>query len=181
MPEIETERLRLRMFTPEDFEAMYAVWTDPEVMRFIHSEGWPLSREESKGLLGRLIERFKQNNFGQWAVIYRPEEKLIGYCGLKFLDNTPEVELLYGISKNYWNRGLVTEAAKATLRYAFEETKLEEIVAIANPQNTGSWRVMEKAGMKREGLARHYGQEVVRYSMRREEFRPDGSLYSLHP
>ena len=179
MPEIETERLRLRMFTPEDFETLYALWTDREVMRFITPDGWPYSREESAEFLPRLVERFRQHGWGQWAVVYKPEEKLIGYCGFKFLDGTQEVELLYGIAKDYWNRGLVTEAARASLRYGFEQAGLEEIVAIADPENRGSWRVMEKAGMRREGTARYYDQEVVRYTIGRAEFRPDDSLYIL--
>ena len=182
MPEIETERLRLRKFVPEeDAGVMYErIWTNGDVMRYVHPEGWTHPREESVALLERLNGLFEERGFGQWAVVPKDEGRLIGYCGLKFLEKTPEVELLYGIEKEYWGRGLVTEAARATLRFGFEEAGLDYIVAIALPPNKGSWRVMEKCGMKREGLANHYNHDVVRYSIRREDFVPDPGTYILH-
>ncbi len=179
MSEIETERLRLRMFKPADFDAIYNVWSDRDVMRYIYPAGWPHSREESRVFVPRLVGRFEQHGWGQWAVVVKDEEKLIGYCGLKFLDDTPEVELLYGIAKDYWNRGLVTEVAKATLRFGFEEARLAYIVAIALAENAGSWRVMEKAGMRRDGTMMHAGLEHLRYKLTRDEFAPDAAPYIL--
>ena len=178
--EIETERLLLRMFRPEDADVMYErIWTDPVVMRYVQPDGWPHPREESANFLGRVVSRFRENGFGQWAVTLKVTGEVIGYCGLKHLADTPDIELLYGIAKEHWNRGLVTEAARAALRYGFEEARLEYIVAIALPENTGSMRVMEKVGMRREGLAHHYNYDVVRYSVRREDFRPGGGAYTL--
>ncbi len=172
--EIETERLLLRMFRPDDADLMYdRIWTDPDVMRFVQPDGWPHPREESANFLDRLVTRFRDNGYGQWAVTVKDAGELIGYCGLKTLADTPDIELLYGIAREHWGRGLVTEAARAALRFGFEEAGLDYIVAIALPANVGSWRVMEKIGMSREGMARHYGYDVVRYSMRRDDFRPD--------
>jgi len=178
--EVETERLLLRMFRPEDGEVMYErVWTDPLVMRYVQPGGWPHAREESAGLTRRLAEVFRERGFGQWAVVLKETGELIGYCGLKYLDGTPEVELLYGIRAEHWGRGLVTEAARAALRFAFERAGLGRVVAIALPENVGSWRVMEKVGMRREGMARHYGYDVVRYSIAREEFEPGAGPYAV--
>ena len=172
--EIETERLLLRMFRPDDADVMYErIWTDPAVMRFVQPDGWPHPREESVNFLDRLVTRFRDNGFGQWAVTLKDGGELLGYCGLKTLADTPDIELLYGIVEEHWGRGLVTEAARAALRFGFEEAGLDYIVAIALPENVASQRVMEKLGMRREGMARHYNYDVVRYSMRREDFRPD--------
>lgn len=169
--QIETRRLLLRRFAPDDFEAMYSLWTDGESMRYVQPEGWPHGREESLALFLRGIRFFDDHGFGQFAVVPKDEGRVIGYCGLKFLNGTEgEVELLYGVSKEFWNRGLVTEAARAVLRYAFEQAGLAEVVAVALPENTGSWRVMEKCGMRREGLTTHKGYRVVRYSITREDF-----------
>ncbi len=179
--EIETAHLLLRKFTPDDFEAMYALWTDGEAMRYVQPDGWPHTREESRGILRRAIEFFEQHGFGQWAVIYKETGRMIGYCGLKFLNDVPEVELLYGVSKEFWNRGLVTEAARASLRYGFEVAGMEKIVAVALPENAGSWRVMEKCGMRREGLSSHKGYEVVRYTISRDEFEPGDAPYLFRP
>jgi ribosomal-protein-alanine N-acetyltransferase len=91
---------------------------------------------------------WKQHGFGRWALIHKPDKKLIGWCGLAPLDKTDEIEIGYGIAKEYWGRGLTTEAAAATIRYGFEELKLNQIVAVAMPENIASRRIMEKIGMR---------------------------------
>jgi len=175
LPEIETERLLLRMFVPEDAEPLHRIWNDPVVMKYI--DGWRPSLEEAEAAIGRLSERWREQGFGQWALVLKENLALIGYAGFKYLDQTEQVELLYGIDKPYWNRGYTTEAARACLRYVFENTALDRIVAVANPDNAGSWRVMEKLGMKREGMARYYNSELVYYAILREEFEPGGYVY----
>ena len=176
---IETERLLLRRFTPSDFEVMYALWTDGEAMRYVQPEGWPHGVERSRELFGRSISFFDEHGFGLFAVVPKDEGRVIGYCGLKFLEGPGEVELLYGVFKQFWNRGLVTEAARAALRYGFEAAGLEQIVAVAFPANVGSWRVMEKCGMRREGTTTHKGYRVVRYSITRDAFDRGEEEYRL--
>jgi ribosomal-protein-alanine N-acetyltransferase len=176
--EIETGRLRLRLFRPDDLEELCRIWGDPEVTRFINGgKPFPLERIESFIPLSR--EMWRQNGFGQLAVVEKDSGRVIGYCGFKFLEETPEVELLYGLAKDRWNQGLITEAARACLRFAFAETKLRRIVAIAQHANKGSYRVMEKLGMKFEKEAHCYHMDVLYYAISRDEFRPDGSAYIL--
>lgn len=180
MPEIETDRLLLRMFTPKDGAAMYdRIWTDEEVMRYVQPGGWPHAREESSALVQQLIDRFSERGFGQWAIVPKRAGELIGYCGLRYVNKTTDVELLYGIVARYWGRGFATEAARASLRFGFEEARLERIVALALPGNAASRRVMEKLGMKLEGPARHHDFDVVRYSIARDEFDYGDGLYLL--
>ncbi|HYO92297.1 MAG TPA: GNAT family N-acetyltransferase [Pyrinomonadaceae bacterium] len=162
-PKIETDRLVLRMFAPEDAETFHRIWNDPVVMKYI--EGWRPTLEESRAAMTRLLQHWRDKGFGQWAVVLKEEGTIIGYAGFKHLDKTPEVELLYGIDKPYWNMGYTTEAARAALRFIFEHTALDRIVAVVDPKNTGSWRVMEKLGMKREKIARYYNQELVYYAI----------------
>jgi ribosomal-protein-alanine N-acetyltransferase len=171
--EIETERLSLRMFTLEDAEPLHRIWNDPEVMKYIDDNFRP-TLEESRGFMTKLVERWREHGFGQWAVHLKEEGRLIGYAGFKYLMKTPEVELLYGIDKPYWNKGYTTEAARACLHYIFENTALTRIVAVARPENIGSWRVMEKLGMRREKIARYYNQDLVYYAILREEFEKHG-------
>ena len=166
-PEIETERLLLRMFTLEDAETLHRIWNDPVVMKYI--DGWRPSLEETREVMIRLVERWREHGFGQWAVVLKDEERVIGYVGFKYLEKTPEIELLYGIDKAYWNKGYTTEAGRACLRYVFENTDLERIVAVAEPENIGSWRVMEKLCMRREQIARYYNRDLVYYAILREE------------
>jgi RimJ/RimL family protein N-acetyltransferase len=83
-----------------------------------------------------------------WAVVHKKHQKLIGHCGFKFLENTPEVQIGYLLLPSYWGRGLATEAASAALKYGFEVAKFGRVVAIAKPENIASRRVMEKVGKR---------------------------------
>ncbi len=166
---IETRRLRLRHFTPKDADELYYIYSHPELFRYMSNEK-PILWEQTKELIDSLIENWRRHRFGVWAVTYKKNQKLIGHCGLKFLENTKEVQMGYLLLKSYWGRGLGTEAAKATLKYGFEVAQLKTIVAIAKPENIASRRVMEKVGMKYEKNAYHYDNDVVYYSISREAY-----------
>jgi ribosomal-protein-alanine N-acetyltransferase len=113
MPEIETARLRLRHFNLNDFDYLFRLYSDAEVMRYLSSR----TREQTQASLSKHIQHWQQHNFGMWAVIYKETGAMIGRCGLGFLENTPEVELGYVLDKSYWNMGLATEASLATLKF----------------------------------------------------------------
>jgi RimJ/RimL family protein N-acetyltransferase len=176
--EIETERLRLRSFVPEDFEPMHRLWNDAEVMKYIRP-GWTPSREEVVAYFERVKTRWGERGFGHLATTLKETQEFIGYCGFQYVEETPEVELLYGLARPYWRQGYTTELARACLRWAYENTKLDRIIALANPENVGSWRVMEKIGMKYEGMAHHYDADLVCYVMTREKYQPDPAPYTL--
>ncbi|KAF3889151.1 MULTISPECIES: GNAT family N-acetyltransferase [Nostocales] len=172
MPEIETARLRLRHFSQNDFQDLYRLYSDAEVMKYLSMR----TREQTQASLSKQIQHWQQHNFGMWAVVERESGKIIGRCGLGFLDNTSEVELGYVFDKSYWNRGIATEASKATLKYGFLEAKLERIVAIAKPENTASVRVIQKVGMTYQKSTRYYGHDVVYYAITRDEWQANNTL-----
>lgn len=178
MHEIETERLRLRMFKEDDLEELYLIFGDPQVMKYLPG-GQPRTREATAIGLTRTIEGFKKRGFGIWAATHKEQGTLLGYCGLVFLDDTPEIELLYGFASKYWGAGYATEAARACLRYGFEQLKFERIVAITRPQNTASQRVLEKIGMRFEKAANYYDNDVNYFSISPEAYRADDALYVL--
>ena len=163
MPEIETARLYLRQFTPDDLDDLYRIHSDPAIMKYI-GKG-VRTRSETETAIHTMLQCWEQNNFGMWALVHKIDGKMIGRCGLAFLDKTPEVELGYAIDKVYWNQGLVTEASFASLKYGFEILQLERIVAIARPENIASQRVIQKVGMKYEKNARYYEIDVLYYSI----------------
>ncbi|MEG4807647.1 GNAT family N-acetyltransferase [Microcoleus sp. F8-D3] len=167
MREIETARLYLRQFTPDDLDDLYRIYSDAEIMKYLRGVK---TREETEIAIHNMLKRWAENNFGMWALVHKIDRKLIGRCGLAFLDKTPEVELGYAIDKVYWNQGLVTEASFASLNYGFEILQLERIVAIARPENIASQRVIQKVGMKYEKNARYYETDVVYYSISRESY-----------
>jgi ribosomal-protein-alanine N-acetyltransferase len=169
MREVETERLLLRQFTIDDLDDLYFIYSHPDLSKYLSNEQ-PLRLDQTRAAINSIIESWQQHKFGVWAVVYKKHRKLIGHCGLKFLENTPEVQIGYLLLKDYWRRGLGTEAAAAVLKYGFDVVKLERIVAIAKPENIASRRVMEKVGMKYEKDAYFYENDVVYYSLSRQGY-----------
>lgn len=181
MPEIETARLQLRQYTLDDLDNLARILSNPEVMKYSPRGAIPKDKvkQVTQEILELFITHWEQHGFGVWAVICKHTNQLIGHCGLNFLPNSPEVEVLYRFNQLYWNQGIATEATKASLRYGFEEVKLDYIVAITAPEHLASRRVMEKAGLKYEKDAYFYDLDVVYYSLSQEAWQPDNSLYIL--
>jgi RimJ/RimL family protein N-acetyltransferase len=178
---VETARLRLRPFTLDDVDAYYAaVYGDPDVMRYLPG-GVPRSRERTQQIVEFFMHHREQNGFAPWAVIHKADNRLIGECGLNTVfDSRPrEIEVLYALAKPYWGQGFATEGARASLRFGFEEVDLQRIIGLAMPENTASRRVMEKLGMRYEGIKKYYGMKLATYTITREAFRWDGSPYRV--
>jgi ribosomal-protein-alanine N-acetyltransferase len=178
MASIETERLLLRMFRPDDLDDLARLFADPDVVRYV-GDGKPEGREEADRALQSIIKHWETHGFGRWAVVDKNTHEFIGFGGLRSLFGTPEV--VYHLAKAHWGKGLATELGSAALRFGFENRGFERIVAIAKPPNTASIHVMEKLGMRFEKNTSYYHMDVVQYEIRREEFKPDDSTYKLLP
>lgn len=176
MHAVETERLLLRPLVTEDFADLYAILSDPEVVRYVGT-GQPTTRAEAEAALQSFGKHWERHGFGRWGITEKSSRRLVGFGGLRMLIDTPEV--VYHFAKSHWGRGLATEVARASLRYGFEEHGFERVVAVAMPANTASLRVMQKIGMTREGPANYFGIDVVQYSITRRNYLPDDSFYLL--
>ena len=95
------------------------------------------------------------------------EIEMIGVAGLQHLADGPEVEVGYRFLRNHWGNGYATEAARASIRFGFEELELERIVAVTMPTNRASRRVMEKCGLAFVGVMQVYGTAQVKYALSR--------------
>jgi RimJ/RimL family protein N-acetyltransferase len=146
--ELLTPRLRLRGFTDADLEPFAAMNADPRVMEHFPS---PLTREQSDGLVDRIAARWESDGFGLWAVERLEDGVFLGFTGLTppgFDANfTPCVEIGWRFAVDAWGHGYATEAARAALRFGFEELELDEILSWTIPDNWPSRRVMERIGM----------------------------------
>ena len=176
MPEIETERLRLRMFRPDNLDELARLFSDSDVLRYV-GDGKPVNREETDKALKSIIEHWTSHGFGRWAVIDKNTQEFVGFGGLRSLLGTPEV--VYHLAKAHWGKGVATELARASLRFGFEEHRFERVVAIAKPGNTGSIHVMEKIGMLYEMHTSYYDIDVIQYAITRDCFQPCGMTYLL--
>lgn len=174
VPTLETERLILRMWRKKDAAELYAYAKNPNVGP---NAGWKphASVMESRQIIATI---FLTNMC--WAVIDKATGKVIGSIGLekdKFRPDVNSKELGYSLSEDYWGKGLMTEAAKRMVRYAFEILKLDVLMIRTGDANRRSQRVIEKCGFQYEGtLRRTYRiydgtiREVRCYSMLKEEY-----------
>jgi RimJ/RimL family protein N-acetyltransferase len=153
---IMTERPLIRPFASADIEAVHAVFSDPEVMRYV--PGGACDREGSLARLGSLIGHQQDHGFSKWAVVDKAGGCLIGDCGLQYLDDGPDIELGFHLGRGYWGQGYATEAAGACLAWARGE-RAERVVAIADPANQASARVLRKIGMAPLGAGSYFGRE----------------------
>jgi len=168
--EVETARLRLRMFTESDAQGLSLITGDPEVMTHI-GDGVPLTQAQTKTNLDSIIRNFKTRGFGRWALIDKDLNKLIGYCGFGCGNPEVGVEVAYLLAKSHWGAGLACEAALACLRYGFEELRFEAIAGVTRPGNLRSQRVLKKIGMRYLRHAYYLSYDCVHYSITRSEFR----------
>jgi RimJ/RimL family protein N-acetyltransferase len=176
MPEIETDRLRHRKLRMEDLSDLMTIVGDSEVMKYLGVEGGtPLSLEEGEDTLKKMIAFWDQRGFGRWAVLDKASSRMIGLCGLRLLEDTPE--LFYAFAKDYWGQGIATESARACLRYGFEELGFDRIVAASRHANAASLQVLKKIGMRYEKHINYQGVNAVCYSATRETFEVDDSTY----
>ena len=168
-PIVETERFTLRGFESGDIDRLAEVLGDPMVMRYMPGDDpWP--REAAERELDGIIEHWDQHGYGRWAVVDGGDGRVIGWCGLGFLPEIGETEVAYLLDKDYWNRGIATEAARISLRYGFEEAGLGRIIALAFPENGASRRVMEKIGMVYDETIHIWKLDLVKYSITREAY-----------
>lgn len=161
---IQTRRLLIRSFVPQDAKALHErVFGDGEAMKFIPRGASP-SLERTRASVERFIRHERQHGFGLWAVELKESGELIGDCGLYLVQGVgPEVEVAYHFGRDWWGQGYATEAASACLAYGFGECGLGEIIAICFPEHVASRRVMEKCGMRYVGPARYYDLDLVKY------------------
>ncbi|MDT5268996.1 MAG: hypothetical protein QOH49_1182 [Acidobacteriota bacterium] len=176
--ELETARLRLRLFTPADLDRMCEITRNPEVTRYI-GYGHPLSREETQANLEKIMNGFRRRGYGRWALERRDTGVLIGYCGLSSGNPDVGVELAYMLTREEWGKGLALEAARASLRYGFEALGGDSIAGLTFHDNGRSRKVLERLGMKFIRDARYYDFDCVHYAIAREDWRDDGSYYRI--
>jgi ribosomal-protein-alanine N-acetyltransferase len=115
----------------------------------------------------RSLDHWDRRGYGVWVLGDLATEAFVGHCGLRYLDEIQDTEILYALTRSYWGRGLATEAAGAALRFGFDRAGLDRIIALAVPENTASLRVMDKVGMRYERDAFVFGMDLVQYAVSR--------------
>ena len=146
---VETQRLKLREFSPGDLDVLAAMVADEEQMRFYPG---PKSRDEASAWISRNLVLYTELGFGFWLIEPLLTSDFLGYCGIRplALDDCAETEIGWHIQKTAWNQGIATEAAMAVRDVAFGSLALSRLVAIIHPVHIASRRVAENIGMNEE-------------------------------
>lgn len=148
---IQTERLILRTWEPEDAQAYYQINQDPLVIEFLRGA---LTMQQVNDFMAFMNKQCSEIGYGLWAVEEKASGKLIGFIGIDPVKWAypfgPCVEIAWRLGSNFWGKGYATEGAKAVLNYGFNNCGLQEIVSFTVPANVRSIRVMEKIGMTRD-------------------------------
>lgn len=154
--ELETERLHLRQWRPNDRAPFAALNADARVMEHFPA---PLSREESDEMADRCERLINERGWGFWAAELKETGAFIGFVGLHVppsnLPCAPCVEIGWRLAHAHWQRGYASEAARHALRFAFQTLALPEVVAFTTPSNQRSLAVMARLGMNEAGTFEH--------------------------
>ena len=148
---IETERLILREILLTDIDGMFELDSDPDVHKYLGNQ--PVTdREQLVNVINFIRQQYIDNGIGRWAIIDKKTNDFIGWTGLKFVTDLTNnhknyYDLGYRLIKKYWGKGIATETAIATLKYAFEQLQAEEVYAMADCNNGGSNKILKNVGL----------------------------------
>lgn len=144
IPRLETERLILREYRVQDFEAFAAFMADPDVVRYLN--GSPMTRPDAWRLMATAIGHWTLRGYGTWAVERKSDGAFIGRVGLINPEGWPALEVGWTLGKPYWGQGYATEAARVSMRYAFLTQPVDRIISCIDPGNTPSQKVAIRLG-----------------------------------
>lgn len=173
---VETPRLLLRPMRLDDAEDMFAYASDPQVVRFT---SWTVhqSIDDTLAFLRHAVDAYQADRAAGWAVEHKADRRMIGTCGFIWWNQADaKAELGYALARDYWGQGYATEAASASVDFGFQSMRLHRIQAGCVAANTGSARVLEKIGMKPEGILREAVldddgfADLLLYAILREEW-----------
>ncbi|MDJ0554147.1 MAG: GNAT family protein [Microcoleaceae cyanobacterium MO_207.B10] len=176
LPTIETDRIIIRKMCLNDADDMFEYASDPEVSKYT---GWytHYSIEDTKLFLHHVINSYLNNQVSSWGIVHKLDEKFIGTLGfIAWNIEHARGEIGYALSRKYWGKGYMTEVVNAIIYFGFSRMMLNRIEARCAIQNIASARVMEKVGMKYEGILRQHMfmkgkyRDLKIYSITKDEF-----------
>ena len=170
---IETERTLIRPFTEDDTQAVFDFGSNKEVQKYTGDILLTSKKQALEIIKNVWFADYKKYGYGRWAVVYKKDNKVIGFAGLKYLPEFGKTDIGYRFLPQYWGQGLATEVALPIIKYGFEKLGLKEVIGIADPVNKASSKVLEKAGLKYyksapydEGIPKKY----LWYKIKREAY-----------
>ena len=156
----ETERLSLREFTTDDAEFIFELLNEPSWIQNIGDRHIRTLDDACAYIVNGPVKSYEKNGFGLWAVVLKETSETIGMCGLIQRDTLEDVDIGYALLPRFWAKGYAVEAAAAVKNYARDVVGLKRLVAIVDPANAGSIRVIEKIGLHYEKMVRLSADDI---------------------
>ncbi len=163
---VETERLCLRELTPDDAAFILELVNEPAWLRFIGDRNVH-SAADALGYIAKVrVDGYARHEFGLWAVTLKPSGEALGICGLVKRETLEHVDVGFAFLARHWGQGFAQESVAAVVRLAHERFALERVVAITDPDNASSQKVLERAGFRFERRVRlsEPGEELALYA-----------------
>jgi ribosomal-protein-alanine N-acetyltransferase len=157
---LETERLLLRRLTTDDAGFMFELLNDPSFIRNIGDRNIQTIDDACAYIVNGPVKSYEKNGFGLYLAVLKETNESIGICGLIRRENLEDVDIGYALLPRFWSRGYAVEAAQATKVYAKDVVDLKRIVAIVDPTNEASIRVLEKIGLRYEKMVRLSADDI---------------------
>ena len=171
---LESDRLLIRPFREDDEYAMFELNSNPLVQKYT-GDIMISSVEQAKHLLETVVFReYEKYGFGRLAVVYKPDDKLIGFTGFKYLPEVSEADLGYRFLPEYWGKGIATESSLMSLDYGFNTLKRDMFLGFAEKENKASTHVLRKVGFLLTKIAPYPGEEngndIEWYELTKKEY-----------
>lgn len=158
---ITTNRLMMRKFTSEDVEEFSEIANKDEVGQWL-GLGRGMSFTEAEEYMSKMIAHWNSHHFGVWAITDKSNKEIIGHCGLRYIDDSEDIEIIYLLDPKHWGQGFATEAGSAAVQYAFHSLRVKKLLARVRKNNRKSKNVINKLGFKFTG-DREYNGRVLSY------------------
>lgn len=154
LPRLVASRVDLRWLTEADVPALYAVFSDPEVMRYWSSPAF-VDPSQGMALLRSIHEYFRSKSLLQWGIARQADDLVIGTCTLSHIDVTHRrAEVGFALGRAHWGQRIMSEVLPTVIEFAFGSLGLHRLEADVDPRNLRSLRVLERQGFQREGHLR---------------------------
>ncbi|MCR8656232.1 GNAT family N-acetyltransferase [Paenibacillus endoradicis] len=162
-PILETDRLVLRQLNQEDSQVLFEYFSLGEVIKYYDLDSFN-EIKQAEQLIHNWNQRYENNQGIRWGITLKSENRLIGTCGFhNWMKEHYKAEIGYELNPKYWCNGIMTEAINEILEYGFEELELNRIEAFIDPENISSRKLLEKTGLKEEGLLKEVFYEKSQF------------------
>jgi RimJ/RimL family protein N-acetyltransferase len=166
--ELETSRLILKEFCAEDARHLFELNSDPEVTKYVNEGAYDTIDNVYEFI--KTYGQYKKYKMGRLNMFNKQTGEYIGWCGLKFLELSDQVDIGYRLQKKYWGNGYATEASIACLNYGFFALNLDKIIGTAIKENEASINIFKKLGLKYSHDINDHNQPCVVYVITKEEW-----------